>query len=291
MRMGSMYASGDVPEGARPATVDDRGREGRLRLAANLTLLFTELPFLDRFGAAADCGFTAVECQFPYAHAIREIGQRLRTHRLQLVLHNLPAGDWAAGERGIACHPDRHAEFLSGVALAIEYATELACPLLNCLAGRRPREVSAAQAAETLRANVTEAAARCASAGLGLVIEPINTKDVPEFFLSRTEEALALVDTVGGSRVSLQYDAYHAHVMGDDIVSVCERTVGRIGHVQIADNPGRHEPGTGSMPFERFFAALDRGGYAGWVGCEYNPIRTTRDGLGWAAPYLAGRTK
>ena len=251
------------------------------RFAANLTMLFTEVPFLDRFARAAEAGFEGVEFLFPYDHPAREIRRRLDEHRLYLVLHNLPAGDWAAGERGIACHPDRAAEFRDGVGLALRYARELGVNQLNCLAGKAPAGVPAAQLHETLVANLRYAARRLREENIGLLVEPINTFDIPGFHLCRTRQALDLIEEVGAANLRLQYDVYHAQRMEGELASTLEKELPRIGHVQIADNPGRHEPGTGEINYQFLFRHLDRIGYSGWVGCEYKPAGTTEAGLDW----------
>ncbi len=259
------------------------------KLAANITLLFADVPFIDRPSAAAAAGFAAVECQLPYAVPAKDLRRELDAHNLQMVLHNLPAGDWAAGERGIACLPDRGDEFQDGVIQAIAYATTLGCRQINCLAGLTPADGDTMQAHDTLVRNLRYAAPRLASAGLSLLIEPLNTKDVPGFFLTGTEQALAIIDAVGAPNLFLQYDAYHMQVMEGDVAGTIARHLPRIGHIQIADVPGRHEPGTGAMDYATLLPALERLGYAGWIGCEYNPKNGTAAGLGWAAPYLSPR--
>ena len=251
------------------------------RFAANLTMLFTEVPFLDRFARAAEAGFEGVEFLFPYDHPAREIRRRLDEHRLYLVLHNLPAGDWAAGERGIACHPDRAAEFRDGVGIALRYARELGVNQLNCLAGKAPAGVPAARLHETLVANLRYAAKRLREENIGLLVEPINTFDIPGFHLCRTRQALDLIEEVGAANLRLQYDVYHAQRMEGELASTLEKELPRIGHVQIADNPGRHEPGTGEINYQFLFRHLDRIGYSGWVGCEYKPATSTEAGLDW----------
>jgi hydroxypyruvate isomerase len=251
------------------------------RLAANLTMLFTEVPFLDRFERAARAGFQAVEFLFPYDHPAAEIAARLRDNGLQLVLHNLPAGDWAAGERGIACLPDRVDEFRRGVARAVDYAQALGAPQLNCLAGKAPAGVADEVLRRTFVANLRFAAAELKRAGLKLLIEPINTFDIPGFYLNRTSHAIALLDEAGADNAFVQYDIYHAQRTEGELAATLERHVARIGHVQIADNPGRHEPGTGEIAWPFLFAHLDRIGYGGWVGCEYAPAAGTEAGLGW----------
>ena len=251
------------------------------KFAANLSMLFTEQPFLDRFEAAARAGFEAVEFLFPYAHAAVEIRDRLQAHGLQLVLHNLPAGDWEAGERGIACHPDRVAEFRAGVARAIDYAQVLGVGQLNCLAGKAPAGVPEALLRQTLVENLRFAAKALKAVGLRLLLEPINTFDIPGFYVSRTAQALDLLDAVGADNAFVQYDLYHAQRMEGELAATLQKHLHRIGHVQMADNPGRHEPGTGEMNYPFLFAHLDRIGYTGWVGCEYKPATTTEAGLGW----------
>lgn len=251
------------------------------KFSANLSMLFTELPFLDRFGAAAKAGFDAVEFLFPYAWTAQEIKQRLDTHGLQLVLHNLPAGDWDAGERGIACHPDRVEEFRAGVGRAIDYATALGVGQLNCLAGKAPVGVSEAQLRQTLVDNLTYAAGQLKQAGLKLLIEPINSFDIPGFYLTRTTQAAAILDQVGADNAFIQYDIYHAQRMEGELAETMQNYLPRIGHIQLADNPGRHEPGTGEINYPFLFAHLDKIGYQGWIGCEYKPATTTEAGLGW----------
>ncbi len=251
------------------------------RFAANLTMLFTEVPFLERFERAARAGFQAVEFLFPYAHPASEIRARLDAHGLQLVLHNLPAGDWAAGERGIACHPDRVAEFRDGVGQALEYARALGVQQLNCLAGRTPPGLAADVVHATLVANLRYAAGRLEAAGLKLLVEPINTFDIPGFHISGTHQALALLDEVGAANAFLQYDLYHAQRMEGELAATLRQHLARIAHVQIADNPGRNEPGTGEIHYAFLLRHLDAIGYAGWVGCEYKPSGDTEAGLGW----------
>jgi hydroxypyruvate isomerase len=244
-------------------------------------MLFTEHPFLDRFEHAARAGFAAVEFLFPYEYAVDEIKHRLVANRLELVLHNLPAGDWAGGERGIACLPDRVAEFREGVATAIRYASALGVPRVNCLAGKAPAGGDDKPIRDTFVGNLRFAAAALKEAGIALLIEPINTFDIPGFYLSRTDQALALIDEVGSDNLRVQYDIYHAQRMEGELIATMTKHLARIGHIQLADNPGRNEPGTGEIAYERVFAALDRMGYAGWIGCEYKPATTTEAGLHW----------
>lgn len=251
------------------------------RFAANLSMLFTELPFLERFAAARAAGFAAVEYLFPYDHPKEQLAALLRQHQLKQVLHNLPAGDWAAGERGIACHPGRVAEFRAGVAQAIEYANALDCPQLNCLAGKLPPGASREEAHATLIDNLRFAAAQLKFHGIRLLVEPINHFDIPGFFLTRTDQALALIDQVGSDNLLLQYDVYHAQRMEGELSETLRRHLPRIGHIQIADNPGRHEPGTGEIHYPWLFGHLDALGWRGHIGCEYKPRTTTQEGLHW----------
>jgi len=251
------------------------------RFAANLTMLFTEHPFLERFERAAAAGFKAVEFLFPYAHTAQEIKERLDAHGLQLVLHNLPAGDWEAGERGIACHPDRVQEFRAGVHRAIAYAQALGVTQLNCLAGKAPAGVDEAVLRRTFIDNLRHAAAELGRAGLRLLIEPINTFDIPGFYLTGTAQALSILDEVGADNAFVQYDIYHAQRMEGELAATMQKQLLRIGHIQLADNPGRNEPGTGEINYPFLSAHLDRIGYSGWIGCEYKPAAGTEAGLGW----------
>ena len=255
------------------------------RFAANLTMLFNEVPFLERFERAARAGFTAVEFLFPYGWTAEEIKSRLEANGLQLVLHNLPAGDWDAGERGIACHPDRVAEFRQGVQRAIEYARVLGAPRLNCLAGKTPPGVDPQALRSTLVENLRYAAGELAASGLTLLVEPINTHDIPGFYLSRTRQALDILDEVGAPNAMLQYDIYHAQRTEGELAATLQAHLARIGHIQLADNPGRHEPGTGEINYAFLLAHLDRIGYSGWIGCEYKPAGRTEDGLHWRQRY------
>jgi hydroxypyruvate isomerase len=249
--------------------------------AANLTMLFNELSFLDRFEGAARAGFDAVEYLFPYDYDKDVLRSLLKQHHLTQVLHNLPAGNWASGERGIACLPDRVAEFEAGVARAIEYATSLGCKRVNCLAGIRPPTVPADAARETLIRNLAYAAPRLEAAGIALLIEPINTRDVPGFFLSGISQALEIIDAVSSENLFLQLDLYHMYVMQEDLRATIERDIARIRHMQLADEPGRHEPGTGEIDYPALFELIDRVGYRGWIGCEYVPLASTGSSFEW----------
>lgn len=255
------------------------------RFAANLSMLFTEVPFLERFERAAKAGFRSVEFLFPYAWPAEAVRERLDANGLKLVLHNLPAGDWDAGERGIACHPGRVEEFRQGVARAVAYAGVLGAPRLNCLAGRTPAGVDPKVVRSTLVINLRYAASELQKAGLTLLVEPVNTHDIPGFHLSRTQQALDILDEVGAPNAMLQYDIYHAQRTEGELAATLQAHLARIGHIQLADNPGRHEPGSGEINYAFLLAHLDRIGYTGWIGCEYKPAGRTEDGLGWRQRY------
>jgi hydroxypyruvate isomerase len=249
--------------------------------AANLSFLWTELPFLERFDAAREAGFARVEYMFPYEHPAQEVRARLDAAGLEQVLFNLPAGDWAAGDRGIASDPSRVDEFREGVELALAYADTMDVEQLNCLAGLRLDDVEEPVQWSTLVGNVRHAARRLQAAGRRLLVEPVNTYDVPGFLLPTTDGALRVIDAVDEPNVLLQFDAYHVQRMEGDPVRRLAKLLDRVGHVQIADNPGRHQPGTGEIDFAALFARLDDGGYRGAVGLEYVPTPDTAGSLGW----------
>lgn len=256
------------------------------RLAANLNYLFTEVEFPRRFEAAAKAGFRAVEYQFPYEHDKHAMLERLREHRLDMVLINLPAGDVQSGDAGIACDPGRRQEFRDGVEKGIDYARTLGCPQLNCLAGIAPAGHSPGELFDTFVDNLRYAAKQLSLAGLRLLIEPINTRDRPGFYLCRSTQAMEIIDSVSEENLFLQFDVYHTQIMQGDIVRNFEAQRERIRHVQIADNPGRHEPGTGELNFDFILDSLDAMGYEGWVSCEYSPSTNTEESLAWARRYL-----
>jgi hydroxypyruvate isomerase len=253
------------------------------KLAANLSTLFNEHEFLGRFGAARAAGFRHVEYQFPYACSPADVARAARDAGVQAVLHNLPPGDTAKGERGIASLPGREREFRESVERAIEYAKAVGCPRLNCLAGLAPQN---AAHFDTFVANVRYAARRLGEVGVQLMIEAINTRTVPGFFLTHSAQAIDVLNAAGEANAFLQYDMFHMQIMEGDLARTVERLLGRIGHIQIADVPDRHEPGTGELNFDFLLAHLDAIGYSGWVGCEYNPRGDTLEGLKWAKPYL-----
>lgn len=255
------------------------------QFAANLTMLWNEIDFLDRFDKAAQAGFKGVEYLFPYAYPAEQVAERLHKHDLTQALHNLPAGDWAKGERGIAVLPDRVGEFQDSVGTAIAYAKVLGTKTLNVLCGLTPKDVAPETVHETLVANLKFAAAELKKAGIPFVAEAINTRDMPGFHLTNTKQAMALFDEVGADDIFFQYDIYHMQIMEGDLVTTIRAQLPRIKHVQLADNPGRHEPGTGEINYPFVLKALDEAGYTGWVGCEYKPKTTTDEGLGWLKAY------
>lgn len=251
------------------------------RFAANLSMLFTELDFIDRFSVAAEAGFQAVECQFPYLCDKDDIAEQLASNNLQMVLHNLPAGDWAAGERGIACLPERRGEFQDSVGQAIDYALALGCPQLNCLAGILPEGLTKDTAIETLIGNLIYAAAGLQEAGIRLLVEPINRHDIPGFLLNTSADVINVMDQVGSDNLFLQYDIYHMQRMEGELANTIEALLPRIAHMQLADTPGRHEPGSGEINYQFLFNHIDQCGYDGWIGCEYSPAKGTVAGLNW----------
>jgi hydroxypyruvate isomerase len=255
------------------------------RFSANLSMLFGEHEFLDRFDAAARAGFKGVEYLSPYEHPPEAIVARLHKNGLTQVLFNLPAGDWGKGERGIAVLPDRIEEFRRGVDTAITYARALGCDQVNCLAGIAPQGADRAELEEVFVENLAYAAGKLKDAGIRLIVEPINTRDIPGFFLNHSSQALALIDRVGSDNLQLQYDIYHMQIMEGDLARTIEANLDRIAHIQIADNPGRNEPGTGEINFSYLFEHIDRIGYAGWIGAEYRPKAGTEAGLGWFREY------
>jgi len=251
------------------------------RFAANLTMLFNEVPFLHRFAAARAAGFKGVEYLFPYDFEKAELGEQLRQHGLTQVLHNLPAGNWEAGERGIAIFSDRVSEFRESVNRAIEYARALGCCQLNCLAGIVPLDANPAELHSTFVQNLRYAAESLARYHIKLLIEPINTRDIPGFFLNRTEQAVQVISDVGSDNLFVQYDIYHMQVMEGNLAPTLMKYRDCIAHIQLADHPGRHEPGTGEINFPFLFRYLEEIGYRGWIGCEYKPETTTPESLGW----------
>jgi len=260
-----------------------------LRFSANLTMLFNEIDFLGRFERAARAGFKGVEYLFPYEWEKEELAEKLEKHGLEQVLHNLPAGNWSAGERGIACLPQRVGEFQEGVGLAIEYAKVLKCPRLNCLVGITPEGTSAEKVLQTLVDNLRFAALALEKEDIRLLIEPLNDIDIPGFYLVHTRDALRLIEEANHPNLWLQYDIYHMQIMEGNLTRTIVDNLAHIAHVQLADNPGRHEPGTGEINYANLLRFIDEAGYDGWVGCEYKPAGVTENGLGWIRPFLDER--
>lgn len=256
------------------------------KFASNLTMMFNEVDFLDRFEAAARSGFKGVEYLFPYDYPPDQLGELLHSNDLAQVLHNLPAGDWDGGDRGIACDPSRVGEFQDGVGQAIEYATVLNCPQVNCLAGIVPRSVAAQTAHDTFVDNLKFAAPVLENAGVRLLIEPINTIDIPGFLLTHTHQARSIISEVASPNLFLQHDIYHMQIMEGDLARTIETNLDVIAHMQLADNPGRNEPGTGEINYDFLFDLIDASSYDGWIGCEYRPKTTTGEGLHWIEGHL-----
>jgi hydroxypyruvate isomerase len=255
------------------------------KFAANLTSLFTELPFLERFAAANRNGFAAVEFLFPYAVSKYELSEVLQENDLQQVMFNLPSGAWESGERGIVCDPGRVSEFRDGVEQAVDYAIALRCKQLNCLPGIMPRDNCPLAVRDTLVSNLRYAASRLEREDIRLLIEPINVYDYPGFFLNRSSHALAMIDELDHDNISLLYDVYHMQLMEGNLASTISENIARIGHVQVADVPGRHEPGTGEINFDFLFRHLDAIGYNGWIGCQYKPLFSTEESFGWLSAH------
>ncbi|MFO1069287.1 MAG: 2-oxo-tetronate isomerase [Geminicoccaceae bacterium] len=255
------------------------------RFAANLSMMFQEVPFLERFAAARAAGFTGVEFLFPYDFPKEEVAARLKGAGLQQALFNTVPGNFAAGERGLASLPGREAEFQAGVDKALDYAAALGCPTIHCMAGLRPAGSTDAQLEPVYVANLKEAAAKAARQGVTVVIEPINTRDIPGFFLNYQRQARAVIEKVGAANLKLQLDLYHCQIMEGDLAVHIRDYADITGHVQIAGVPERHEPDVGELNYPYLFDVLDRTGYAGWVGCEYRPRGKTEDGLGWFRPW------
>jgi hydroxypyruvate isomerase len=257
------------------------------RLSANLTMMFTERPFLERIDAAADAGFRAIECVAPYVAPAEAIRERLQAREMTFALFNMPPGDWDAGDRGMAANPARRDEFKRSVETALGYARVTGCRTLHLMAGLVPADADTSAWTRVLVENIKFAADAVANDGVTLVLEPINTRvDMPGYFYDTTDKALSVMDQAGRANVKLLYDVYHLQIMQGDLVRRLEELLPRVGHIQIADNPGRHEPGTGEINFAWLLPKLDALGYTGWVGCEYRPLARTEDGLVWAAPYL-----
>jgi 2-dehydrotetronate isomerase len=253
------------------------------RFAANLSMMYPEHPFLERFAAAARDGFAAVEYLFPYDYAAEELASQLKAHGLRQVLFNAPPGDWSRGERGLACLPGREEEFRGGVLRALEYAQALACPNVHLMAGLVPAGADRATLRSTYVANLAWAAREAARHGTAVLIEPINTRDIPGFYLNRQDEAHAIVAEVGEPNLKVQMDLYHCQIVEGDVSMKLRQYLptGRVGHLQIAGVPQRHEPDVGELNYDYLFGVIDELGFDGWVGCEYRPRGATSAGLTW----------
>ena len=258
------------------------------KFAANLSMMFQEIGFLDRFEAAAQAGFRGVEFLFPYDFPAADIAERLKRHNLTQALFNLPPGNWAAGERGIATLPGREAEFRDGVGRAIEYARATQCKTLHAMAGLWPEGRPKQEGEGTYVANLRHAADAMAKHGITLVIEPINTRDIPGYYLNTTAQAMPIIEAVDRPNLRLQLDLYHLQIMRGDLAPTIRELAGMYPHIQIAGTPGRHEPDIGEVNYPFLYDLLDELGYAGWVGCEYRPKGETVAGLGWAKRYGIG---
>lgn len=252
-----------------------------LKFAPNLTMLFSDSPFLERFARARACGFRYVEFQFPYEHDTAAIARALYENNLKLVLFNMPPGDWSAGDRGLASLPDRVGEFRQSITLALETARALGAPRLNCLAGKRDSNVPPGAQEQVLIENLRYAAEIFAAQGIELGIEHLNPNDVPDFFLPNPSTAFRIQTRVVSPNLSVQYDVYHGQRTEGELANTLEKNLARIGHIQIADNPGRHEPGTGEINYPFLLNFLDRLGYAGYVGLEYFARGRAEDSFGW----------
>ncbi|MGB3289046.1 MAG: 2-oxo-tetronate isomerase [Burkholderiaceae bacterium] len=251
------------------------------KLAANISMMFNELPFLDRIQASAQAGFKAVEFLFPYDFDAQDIGAQLKQHALKNVLFNMPPGDWEAGQRGIAALPGHSQEFRDSVAKAISYAKVLGTPCLHAMAGLPPAGADLAECRATFIDNLKYAAQQCAPHGITVLIEPLNQRDMPGYFLSRQDQAHAIREDVGEPNLKIQMDFYHAQIVEGDIAMTFRKYQPYVGHIQIAGVPERHEPDTGEVNYAYLFGLLDELGYEGWVGCEYRPANGTVQGLGW----------
>jgi hydroxypyruvate isomerase len=256
-----------------------------IKLAANLSMMFNEVPFLERFSAAASCGFKGVEFLFPYEYQSKDVASALEDARLSQALFNVGPGNWSAGERGIAALPGREREFAEALELGLEYAAALRCPRLHVMAGLRPAGVPVEETERIYEANLRLAANRCAQRRIEVVIEPINHRDIPGYYLNTTRQAMAVIDRVGAPNLKLQLDLYHCQITEGDLAQHVRNLAGRFAHVQIAGNPDRNEPDQGEVNYTYVLGVLDASGYDGWVGCEYRPKAGTREGLAWARPY------
>ncbi|WP_323120184.1 2-oxo-tetronate isomerase [Burkholderia alba] len=256
------------------------------RFAANLSMMYPEHAFLDRFAAAARDGFNAVEYLFPYEFPAAELKARLDASGLDQALFNAPPGDWAAGERGLASLPSREDEFRRALDTALGYARVLGNDTLHVMAGLIAPGQDRAKHRDTYLRNLAHAAQAARADGVTIVIEPINPRDIPGFFLNRQDDAQAICREVGAPNLKVQFDCYHCQIVEGDLAMKLKRDIAGIGHIQIAGVPERHEPDLGELNYPYLFALIDALGYDGWIGCEYRPHAGTSEGLGWLRPYL-----
>jgi hydroxypyruvate isomerase len=254
-------------------------------LAANLSMMFTEVPFLERFALAADAGFKGVEYLFPYDHPAETIAKALQDNGLQNVLFNLPPGNWQTGDRGLAALPGREADFDALIDTALEYAKIIGCPCLHAMAGIPPADANPYACQNTYVRNIKHAAERCAPHGVTVLLEPINPRDIPGFYLNRQADAIATLDSIGAANAAVQMDLYHCQIVEGDVAMKIRANIDRVAHFQIAGVPDRHEPDLGEVNYPYLFDVIDELGFEGWIGCEYRPKGETRAGLGWAKPY------
>ncbi len=260
------------------------------KLAANLSMMFTEVPFLERFALAAECGFKGVEYLFPYEHPAETIAQALRDGGLENALFNLPPGDWEKGDRGLAAIPGREAKFDGLIDQALNYARVIGCPRLHVMAGISPADADRDACQAAYVRNISRAAELCAPHDITVLLEPINPRDIPGFYLNRQDDAIATLDAVGADNAAVQMDLYHCQIVEGDVAMKIRANIARVAHFQIAGVPDRHEPDIGEVNYPYLFDVIDGLGFDGWIGCEYRPKGETRGGLGWAAPYgVTGR--
>ncbi len=257
--------------------------------SANLTLLFNEFPFLERFEQAKLAGFSAVECLFPYEHSPQDIAEKLNKHQLELALFNLPPGNWSLGERGLASLPGREEEFKESIQIALKYALSLQCQKIHAMAGVRDIRFSNEQHMFTFIKNIRYAADVFVAKGIEVMIEPINHQDMPGYFISHQLEAIDLLARINRDNVRLQFDCYHAQIMDGNITTLLRKCAAHIGHVQIASVPDRHEPNCGELNLSHLLEVLNEIGYRGWIGCEYRPKTSTEEGLSWLKPYILSK--
>ncbi len=253
---------------------------------ANLSMMYNEVDFLDRFSAAAKSGFKGVEFLFPYAYDKQQLVDLLQKNHLQVILFNGPPGNWEAGDRGLACDPSRVGEFQESIGKAVDYARALKCPQIHCMAGLKPRGVNEEKMRNAYIAYLQFAGKELAKHNLKLLIEAINTRDIPGFYLSTSAQAMDIIHYSNVPNLYFQYDIYHMQIMEGDLAPTIEKLLPNIAHIQLADTPGRNEPGTGEINYEFLFKHIDKTGYQGWIGCEYRPKGNTEAGLGWVKPYL-----